>query len=149
MMGLAPRPAGLPANRRGTPDAGRSSPALEDGMATKFGMHKDQNGRFFFNLTGEDGTELLRSLPHFTKGHALRAAHDTAERLQHDTHITKLESHGKLSFVLRNDRGEQIARSLHVRGPLALEELLQEARAAVKHASMEDTTDHNRLLSFF
>jgi len=118
-------------------------------MATKFGMHKDQNGRFFFNLTREDGTELLRSLPHFTKGHALRAAHDTAHLLQLDTHITKLDSHGKLSFVLRNDRGEQIARSLHVRGPLALEELLQEARAAVKHAPMEDATDHNKLLSSF
>lgn len=118
-------------------------------MATKFGMHKDQNGRFFFNLIGEDGTELLRSLPHFTKGHALRAAHDTAQLLQHDTHITKLDSHGKLSFVLRNDRGEQIARSLHVRGPLALEELLAEARGAVKHAAMEDTTDHNKLLSNF
>lgn len=113
-------------------------------MPNKFGLLKDRAGRFYFNLTGEDGTELMRGMPYFTMSHAARAAREARQLLLDETHLVRFETHGKHCFVLRNDRGELVARSLHVRGPLALQEIVQEAMLAAPRAIVVDTTQLSR-----
>src|SRR5712671_6011379 len=80
-------------------------------MTTKFEMHKDEAQRFYFSLTATDGTELLRSLPYFSKSHARRDATHVPPMLKDEQHLHRHEMHGKYYFVLKNDRGEMFARS--------------------------------------
>ena len=113
-------------------------------MPNKFGLHKDRDSRFFFTLSGEDGTELLRGLTHFTASHAHKDARSAKRLLQSETNLVRIESHGKHYFVLRDEKGQQVARSLHVRGPLALEEIVKESMAIAPQAMIVDTTHLSR-----
>ncbi|HLQ36560.1 MAG TPA: hypothetical protein VK348_02075 [Planctomycetota bacterium] len=113
-------------------------------MTTKFEMHKDEAQRFYFSLTATDGTELLRSLPYFSKSHARRDATHVPPMLKDEQHLHRHEMHGKYYFVLKNDRGEMFARSLHVGSPLALDEIITEAREAAEKALLLDHTTGSR-----
>jgi hypothetical protein len=103
-------------------------------------LRKDREARFFFTLRAEDGTELLVGTPSYNRSHARRHAAEVASCLVNDRLVTRYEAHGEHYFVLQNDREELVARSRHMKGPLALQELLDEAKRSAPHAELVDST---------
>lgn len=110
-------------------------------MACKFSLQKTRDARFFFTLHGEDGTELLRGLPYYSKMQARKVAESVPQCLRDQDKVFHHSSHGELYFVVHNGQHEMIARSPHMHGPLAVHEILEEARTAAARAIFVDATE--------
>jgi len=109
-------------------------------MACKFELHHSSS-RYYFTLVGEDGTELLRGLPLFTKTHARKAAEAAQASLQDPAQVFQKESHGEFYFVLHDRKHEMVARSPHMHSKLAVDEILDEAREAAAKAVFLDVSE--------
>jgi hypothetical protein len=112
----------------------------EHAMSCRLELKKDREARFFFTLRAVDGTELLHGPPSYSRADTRRRAAQVARCLAHDEFVTRHEAHGEFYFVLRNEREELVARSRHMKGPLALQEILDEARRSAPDTELIDST---------
>jgi uncharacterized protein YegP (UPF0339 family) len=110
-------------------------------MASKFELSRTKDSRYFFTLVGDDGTELLRGLPLFSKTQARKAAEAAQTCILDPVRVFKKESHGELYFTVHNAKDEMIARSPHMHSPLAIDEILEEAKGAVEKAIFFDASE--------
>ena len=109
-------------------------------MTCRLELKRDREARFMFTLRAEDGTELLYGPPSYSRADTRRHAAQVASCLANDKLVTRHESHGEFYFVLLNEREELVARSRHMKGPLALQEILDEARRGARLAELIDST---------
>jgi len=109
-------------------------------MSCRLELKKDREARFSFTLRAEDGTELLHGPRSFSRADTRRHAAQVASCLANDKLVTRHESHGEFYFVVLNEREDLLARSRHTKSPLALQEILDEARRSAPHAELIDST---------
>ena len=112
-------------------------------MACKFELQRTKDSRYVFVLIGEDGVELLRGLPHYSKMHARRDAELVSGCINDPSKVFRLASHNELYFTLHNAKDEMFARSLHVHSQLALDEIIDETREASSKAVILDATERH------
>jgi hypothetical protein len=109
-------------------------------MVYRFEIQKGKDEKFFFTLVSEDGIELVRGLHHFNKSHARKDAESVAGCLG-DGRVRKKEFKGEFYFALHDEKDQMFARSRYVKGPLALDETLDEAKAAAVNATVVDVSE--------
>ena len=109
-------------------------------MGCRLELKKDREARFMFTLRAEDGTELLYGPPSFSRADTRRHAAQVAGCLANPRLVSRHEANDGFYFVLLNEREELVARSRHMKGPLALQEILDEARQGAPHAELVDST---------
>ena len=110
-------------------------------MTSTIALQRGRDERFTFVLFGDDGTELLRGLPCFSRNQAQRSAEKTLRCLTTEERVFLHQQHGQHYYLVHEDHNEMIARSPHMLGPQAATEILAEAREVAPRVVFEGAKD--------